>query len=1236
MDWTAAQRIQGHRWTRRAAWAAGATLALWGLGWLALPPLLKSQVETRASAALGRQVSIGAVDFKPWSLELTVSDLAMASADGAFVQLGVKRLYADVELQSLLRFAPVVDAVSVDEPLLRLTHLGGGRYDIDDVLQKLVQPAGEPARFALYNLALRGGAVDFSDSTVNRTHAVRDLSLTVPFLSNLASQREVKVRPHLAFSLNGGRFDSSAEATPFAQTRKTDASFKISGLDLAPYLGYVPASVPLRLRSALLDADLKLAFAQTPQAAVRLSGTLQARGVKLVDARQQELLDFETLTLTLEDVRPLEQVVRLSAVELMAPRLAVRRDKAGRLNLALAAAHPGGARASASPQSAIAASGPEGAAASPASRPWQLAVARVAVRDGQLHWTDDTTAAGKTAAARLSLQGLTLDAADMTLPLAKPMSFKGAAALAEASGATLQFSGTATDRAASVTASVGALPLSVAAPYVAQFLVPTLSGTLHAALGLSWQAAGGKGRGAQLQLKLDRLSLDELALSQGKATLASIQGLALADARIDLGARSAALGRLAVTQPRLKVTRGTDRRWMFETWLRPGGAGAAQTAPKAGGAAAPGWMLAIEELLLSGGSVGWLDRATPRPVAFEVSALQLQLKGLDQGGRKPALLQLSARVGAGRTEPGRLAYRGSLGLKPLSTQGSLELVHLPVHAVEPYFGEALNIELLRADASFKGQLRYADSAAGPRVRLTGDGAVEEFRANSVPGSPAASGPAAAGTAGAAVAPVAGGGSRQAAGLRVGEELLAWKALSLRGLEVSLAPGAATSVGVNETALSDFFARVIIHESGRINLQDLVKSVDGAGPAAAGGTSGPAPLIRFGPVSLLDGKVFFSDRFIQPNYSANLSELTGKVGAFSSQSPEGAPQLADLELRGRAEGTASLEILGKLNPLAKPLALDIQGKLRDLELPPLSPYSVKYAGHGIERGKLSLDVAYAVLPNGQLTASNKLVLNQLSFGDKVEGASASLPVKLAVALLADRNGVIDINLPISGSLNDPQFRLGPVIVKVIVNLIAKAITSPFSLLAGALGGGGDELGTVSFAPGSAVLSAEARQNLDKVAQALTDRPALRMTVVGTASLEAEREGYRRERLRALVLAEKRRAVLASGAPAASVAVADAEYPALLKQVYQRADLPKPRNLIGLAKDIPQAEMEALLLAHIPATEDLLREVALQRGVAVRDYLMSRALPVERLFLGAARTVAPEPKWRPRAELNLTTR
>lgn len=406
---------------------------------------------------------------------------------------------------------------------------------------------------------------------------------------------------------------------------------------------------------------------------------------------------------------------------------------------------------------------------------------------------------------------------------------------------------------------------------------------------------------------------------------------------------------------------------------------------------------------------------------------------------------------------------------------------------------------------------------------------------------------------------------------------------------------------------------------------------------------PAAIVNFGLLSLANGRVLFSDRFIKPNYTANLTEVTGKLSAFSSEAPTGnvaAPvNMADLELRGRAEGTASLEIVGKLNPLAKPLALDITGKVRDLELPPLSPYAIKYAGYGINRGKMSVDVNYVVLPNGQLTAKNKLVLNQLSFGDKVEGAPASLPVKLAAALLADRNGVINLDLPISGSLNDPQFSLGPLIGKVILNVITRAITAPFSLLANAFGGGGDggnELGSVSFAAGSAQLTADAKAGLDKVVKALTDRPALKLTVVGTSSLDAERDGFKRERLDELVRAEKRRATgTGGGTLSADITVSPAEYPALLKDVYQRADLTKPRNVIGLAKDLPVAEMEKLLLTDIEVTGDAMRTLAVQRGAVVKDYLTAANLPADRLVLGASKTAAPDPKWTPRAELNLAS-
>jgi hypothetical protein len=347
-------------------------------------------------------------------------------------------------------------------------------------------------------------------------------------------------------------------------------------------------------------------------------------------------------------------------------------------------------------------------------------------------------------------------------------------------------------------------------------------------------------------------------------------------------------------------------------------------------------------------------------------------------------------------------------------------------------------------------------------------------------------------------------------------------------------------------------------------------------------------------------------------------------------------LADVSLRGRVQGTASLEITGKANPLARPLALDLQAKVRDLELPPLSPYAIKYAGYGIERGKMSVDLAYVVAPSGELTASNKIVLNQLAFGDKVEGATASLPVKLAVALLADRHGVIDLDLPVSGSINDPQFSLGGVILKVITNLLAKAVTAPFALLASAFGGGSSELSRVDFAPGVATLDASARESLDKVATALADRPALTLTVVGESRLDRERDAWKKERLAQLVRAEKRRQAIAGGAGAqAEVTVSEAEYPVLLKEVYKRADIVKPKNVVGLAKDLPTDEMEALLLASITVADDAMQQLAVRRGVAVRDYLASRAIAADRLFLGAPKTASDDAAWTPRAGLKLTT-
>ena len=252
-------RLRQSRWFKPATRALAALLGVWALSWLSVPALVKGPLERLASEQLGRTVTVGSLDFKPWSLELTLRDIAVAGAKGGETgpaQLTIGRVYVDAELQSLLRLAPVVDAFTVESPALRITHLGQGRYDVDDVIAKLTAPkdepapppSTEPARLALYNLLLQGGRVDFTDNAVGKTHSVQDLLLSVPFISTLSDKKEVRVEPRLAFTLEGSRFDSSAQSTPFAQTRHADAHIRWDDLDLAPYLGYLPASLPFSSR----------------------------------------------------------------------------------------------------------------------------------------------------------------------------------------------------------------------------------------------------------------------------------------------------------------------------------------------------------------------------------------------------------------------------------------------------------------------------------------------------------------------------------------------------------------------------------------------------------------------------------------------------------------------------------------------------------------------------------------------------------------------------------------------------------------------------------------------------------------------------------------------------------------------------------------------------------------------------------------------------------------------------
>jgi uncharacterized protein involved in outer membrane biogenesis len=1177
-------------WGRRLAIAVAAWLALWLLAWAAVPPLVKWQGEKRLSEALGREVKLGAVEFRPWSLTFTLRDCSVAAAAGGGSrdpQLSVARIVANIDWMSLLRFAPVIEAVQVDAPRLRLVRLADGRYDVDDILHRLAPKSGAPAatsgppRFALYNVQLRDGTVSFDDRPVARKHELNNALLTLPFLSDLPSQVNITVEPRLAFTLDGTRFDTGAQTRPFARNRATAVQLRTGELDLAPWRAYLPRDLPIELQRGHLQTELELRFALRDDGTpvLSLQGEVHARDWAVAQRGGAPLAAWRAVHVTLRDVQPLARRIVLGGVKAEGLELQLARDEKGVFTMARL----------------------QGDAPPPSKSdtPWQLEAASVELAGARLSFSD----ASMQPAASVVLAAVDARSGPVAWPRGQPASLSMTARLS------------------------GELPRRL-----------QLQGRVALDASLAWSADPDK-----MLLAVKRAGIDDLQVvdaSTNSKRNRDAQGwkrLELVDAQVDVLAREVTLGGLKLTQARLGAERGSDGALALAGWpIAPRGA-AADTPAQASGTP---WRVHVHEAGIDDAQLRWRDArpgsdAAPGGVKLDVSGLNASARNFEWPSGKPAELRLAAARVADAAAPrdaraGSLDWQGRVGAQPWSFNGALRAERLPLHLLEPYLDLDLNLSVLRADAGWRGDVA---------VRLLPEGLQASARGNAL------------------LAGVRVNARNAATGAPTDDELLSWQALSLRSVNVTLAPKARPRVEVGEAAVADFYSRLVISEQGRFNLRDVAApaGVASAPPggfavskpahAPASAASAPAqpdePLpfdLSVGGLRLVNGRIDFSDHFVRPNYSAVLSELNGRLGAFRS----GTREMAALELRGKMAGTADLDIRGSLNPTADPLALDVGARATDLELAPLSPYAGKYAGYAIERGKLSMDVHYNVQPDGRLEASNHVVLNQLTFGEKIDSPDATkLPVLLAVALLKDRNGVIDVNLPVNGSVRDPQFSVAGLIARVLGNLLLKALTSPFSLLAGAAGGGGEELSSVEFVPGTAAITQNSRAGLEKVAKAMSERPALKMTVTGAADPVSEAEAMKSAQLEQRLVAERRRELLRAGSAASAPAsVSGDERARLVKSLYAAADIPnKPRNLLGLAKDIPVPEMEALLKSHMLISADNARELALQRGIAVRDALVAQGLTSERLFLAAPRLGAAgegDAAWTPRVRLELSTR
>jgi hypothetical protein len=438
--------------------------------------------------------------------------------------------------------------------------------------------------------------------------------------------------------------------------------------------------------------------------------------------------------------------------------------------------------------------------------------------------------------------------------------------------------------------------------------------------------------------------------------------------------------------------------------------------------------------------------------------------------------------------------------------------------------------------------------------------------------------------------------------------------------------------VDEVSLSNFYSRLIIFPDGTMNVQQVFegenKKEAPATPGAAKGETAPAKSedtakdFRVERITLQGGNVDFTDNHIKPNYSASLKEIGGRISGLYAE--EG--KSADVELRGRWEDVGPMEIIGKINPLTKDLFVDLTVKLKDIELGPMTPYAGRYVGYTVEKGKLAMDLKYLVVKR-KLESQNRIFFDQLTLGDRVESPEATkLPVKLAISLLKDPKGEIRLDLPVTGSLDDPKFSVFRVVMQIIGNLLVKAATSPFALL-GAIFGGGEQLEYLEFDYGQSVIAAQNQGKVNTLTKILKDRPGIKLEIEAYVDLEKDKEGLRQLFYDRKLKAQKLKDMMKQGKPAVpvdEVKIDPPEHPKYLKMAYKEEKFPKPKNFLGMDKDIPVPEMEKLMQTNLVIKEDDLRSLASQRATKVREAIIKGEVDSERIFIVQPKSLSPEKK------------
>ncbi|ELM3618432.1 DUF748 domain-containing protein [Aeromonas sobria] len=883
----------------------------------------------------------------------------------------------------------------------------------------------------------------------------------------------------------------------------------------------------------------------------------------LLDAKQQPIVSFEQLLITPNLHASWQQKgVVLSAVSLTKPVVLLQRlaDKKGdvRLNLTDALATLLAPAPSPEPETA--------------SAPLLVDIASIAVTDGHVSYQDQRKESEPGWLPPLNLEKVTLKLDNLRTEANHPTAYQLNAAINGKSSLAAHGKLDVMSGMGQGKVSLKQVELKPFAPLWAPYLTLELAkGQANAEV--EYLLKEGK-QGVLWQLSKGKLMLDNWQLKKHKGDeFARFSQLALSELAIDGQKQSLQIGKVSLKQPILKATLNAQQELDLADLLIEQAPAKPAKAAKAAKAAKPWqWQWQIKQITIDKGDLTLTESSSGKPLARQLSGLTLALGPLGSKGEQPSKLTLATHF----NQNSPLTFAGQLTLTPFALSGEISQQGLPLALAQPYLANLLRIKLQNGQLSSKTKLDLATTAQGELGKLTLQGGLD------------------------------------ISGLKVvdradNQRLLEISNLQLTGLDYD---GISQQMRIKDIALSKPFARIEINEDGITNLQQLLLPQPAAskGTQAAAGSKSPDFRFTIDQLRTEQGNLRFADRSLSQDFVADIASLGGQSRHISNIPG----QRSDLAFNGKVDRYAPVTIRGGTNLLVANPILDIAVAFNNLELTTFTPYSGTYAGYAIDKGQLSMKLHYK-LEGNRLEGDNDITIKKLQLGEKIKSEQAKdLPLGLAIALLSDANGVIQMNLKVKGDLDQPDFSIGNIFWDVLGNTLSKAITSPFSLLA-SLADGTEDLDELPFLPGDPDLTQTQLDKLAKLAQALKDRPKLSMNIRGKVNFNEERPILQRQKL------ERVLAKLTGNQADLDLLEQDPDLQEALAKAYQERfseDLDDLADRLSLDEESPalRAQAIALLQEQQLITAKSLRNLAMRRAQNTKEFLVdSQGIAPERLFV-----------------------